>query len=88
MAVTWEQRASPCPCGKRKTVNVVVEFIKDGKFDYVGSRLCYDHGTEIHYAIPDGAQLTEIRIYDWREPEELIRVTASQLPEHRAEVLS
>jgi hypothetical protein len=81
MAVTLEPRGTQCPCGKRKTVNVVVEFIKDGKFDYAGSRLCYDHGTEIHYAIPEGADLTEVRIYDWREPEEMIRITASPIPE-------
>lgn len=68
-------------CGRRNTVNIVIEYIKaDGQMDFAGGRFCYDHGTDISYAIPDGASLTEIRIYDWREPDELIRVTARPLP--------
>jgi len=70
-----------CICGKRKTVNIVVEFRRgDGQMDYAGGRFCYAHGTQICYAIPEGATLTEVRIYDWREPDEQIRITAAARP--------
>jgi len=81
VGVTWDRSAARCICGKRRTINVVVEFIKDGRMDYAGARLCYDHGTQICFAIPEGARLTEVRIYDWHEPGELVKVTAAPLPE-------
>lgn len=54
MAVTWDRTAARCLCGKRKTVNVVIEYVKDGRVDYAGGRYCYDAGTQIQFAIPRG----------------------------------
>lgn len=47
-------------------------------------RFCFDHGTSVNFAIPEGAQLRDIRIFSWLAPDELIKVTAAQVPEQRS----
>ncbi len=45
--------AARCMCGRRKSVNIVVEYARDGKIDYAGGRFCYGHGTQICFAVPE-----------------------------------
>lgn len=82
MAVSWSPAATSCVCGKRKTVHAVIEYVKsDGTEGYAGGRVCYDHGTQVSFAIPEGAVLTELRLFDWRSPDEMIVVSARPLPD-------
>ena len=66
----------PCICGGRYFVHVVVEYLDpSGRVDYAGGRFCYVKDALMDIGLPADALPVQVTIYDWHEPDEIIRVT-------------
>jgi hypothetical protein len=67
----------PCVCGGRYSVRIVVEYVDPahGRVDYAGGRFCYVRDALMEIGLPDGATPVQVTIYDWHEPDEVVRIT-------------
>ena len=70
----------PCICGGRYSVYVAVEYIDpSGRVDYAGGRFCYINDALINIGLPADAIPLQATIYDWHEPDEILRITFTRV---------
>ena len=59
----------------------MVEYIDPGgRVDYAAGRFCYVNDALVNIGLPVGAIPVQATIYDWHEPDEIIRITFTRSP--------